>query len=832
MKSKKTVLLIDDDNSREKLCELLIKEYFVLKAEERENALAIIKNKYKEISAILLEPDTSGIEGYSFIKYLKENSIFANIPIIIVTRQSKEKYEALALEYGAMDFLVKPYKSEVILYRLANIIRFRETTSLIRANKKDKLTKLYNKEIFYTKVNEVLDQKNENAFDMICIDIEGFKLINDIYGEKEGDKLLCYIADIIKKAIQPIQGICCRMTADVFMVFIPRQKEYKKTMVAHANKYLNHYPLNMKIVLKFGIYQIDNVKLSARAICDRAKLAIKSIKGKYETYLAYYDDTIRNNLIEEQQITNDMKKALAEGQFHVYYQPKFDLETEMIVGAEALVRWIHPIKGFLSPDKFIELFERNGFITNLDLFVWETVCKKIRSWIDDGITPVPVSVNISRVDIYAQGIAERIKKISEYYDVDPMFLRIEITETAYTQNPSQLIEVVKCLKNLGFAIEMDDFGTGYSSLNMINEVPVDTLKMDMHFLDKKQPSKNSSNILNFIVNLAKWLGLTIVAEGIETKEQVELLKSISCDFGQGYYFSRPLPQEKFEEILLNYVNTPDRNQDEPYFSLIQEWDIWNTNSEFNKMFNQYIGALGVFEYIDGKLHLIRVNSEFYRLRDIITHHKGANILELIDNRDEKNFRMELEKAIAVNGQFIVEARWKNYFNSEDTSWYRSRGKVITKNKGRVVLLGAVEDISYQKKVCNQLVLEVLFWKHLYKTIPCWYALISDDKDKMFLDASDSFIYALGFLSRKDFLNRNRYLGEFITESWKKKVMSCFNKDSDNREMDYELLNKKGNHFWVHMIIDISQRNNEKVYQTIFMDITKFKERELEMPQIF
>ncbi len=276
-------------------------------------------------------------------------------------------------------------------------------------------------------------------------------------------------------------------------------------------------------------------------------MACNSVKGIYDVNYAFYDDRFMENLRAEQVIIDNMKLALTDRQFIVYYQPKYDLSIEKPAGAEALVRWIHPELGFMPPNDFIPLFERNGFITDLDIYVWDTACKDMSDWIKAGHQPIPISVNVSRADIYNPNLTTILLDLIQKYDLDPQYLHLEITETAYTENSTQLIHVVNQLKSLGFIIEMDDFGSGYSSLNMLAEISIDILKLDRGFIQNEMTNEKSKGILNFVVGLAKWLKLPIVAEGVETKEQIQSLKVLGCEYVQGYYYAKPMPKEDFEK---------------------------------------------------------------------------------------------------------------------------------------------------------------------------------------------------------------------------------------------------------------------------------------------
>ena len=244
-----------------------------------------------------------------------------------------------------------------------------------------------------------------------------------------------------------------------------------------------------------------------------------------------------------------MEAAIKEKQFRIFFQPKYDLNTEQIVGAEALVRWNHPVQGFLLPNNFIPVYEKNGFITDVDTYVWERTCEVIAQWKDMGLKRVPVSVNVSRKDIYNTDLPKTLGRILDKYKLEPQDLHLEITETAYTEDSLQLIEGVLKLKERGFVIEMDDFGSGYSSLNMITELPIDILKLDMRFIQAKQKPQSTVDMIKFVIDLAKKLDFEVIAEGVETKEQAQMLRNLGCDYAQGYYYSKPVPCEDVAQML-------------------------------------------------------------------------------------------------------------------------------------------------------------------------------------------------------------------------------------------------------------------------------------------
>ncbi|UDN61338.1 EAL domain-containing protein [Clostridioides sp. ES-W-0016-02] len=561
----KNILIVDDNKvNRQILNKILSSQYNIIEAENGEVALSILHQNHENISVVLLDIIMPVLNGYELLKRMHEDIFLSKIPTIVTSGQNSEDAEIKALSLGANDYIIKPYKPEIIKHRVSNTIYLRETSAFINLVQNDSLTSTFSKEYFYMCVAETLQSNPQKQYDLICLDIERFKLVNDMYGIKVGDDLLKHVGKTLISIVNEY-GICGRIAADEFICLVPHCEEYQNEYFKNITEMINGFSDTIKInlILRYGIYCIEDRSTPINIMCDRANLAKESIKGKYDTYFAYYDDNIRQKLLDEQMIVSDMKNALIENQFKVYFQPKYDLKTQEIVGAEALVRWIHPTKGFMLPSNFIPIFEKNGFITDLDIYVWDQCCQKIRAWIDMGYTSIPISINVSRADIYNPSIVEILISMIQKYKLSPKNLHLEITETAYTENPEQLIEVVLKLKKIGFIIEMDDFGTGYSSLNMLSELPIDVLKLDMRFIKREEKKNNDRSILSFIISLAKWMDLKVIAEGVETEVQVQLLKALNCEYAQGYYYSKPLPQEQFEQHLLkSHIQVVNKNKKE------------------------------------------------------------------------------------------------------------------------------------------------------------------------------------------------------------------------------------------------------------------------------
>lgn len=549
--SKRLILVVDDSKiNRTLLTRILANNYRVHGVENGAQALEYLEEYCAEISAILLDINMPVLNGYDFLQKRHEIFQFCNIPVIVQTTHSGVDAEIACLEMGATDFLTKPYSPKVILRRLENIITLRENENFISTIQHDSVTGLLNKEGFYIKAQNFLDEKKDRQFVLLCVDTVNFKVINQFYGYQNGDKVLNFIADILRDLFKE-DCLLARFSGDRFQALVPKEKYNEPYIEKRISALKKNSPIAMEMSIQFGVYYIKDRKSSIAAMCDWSKMALEPIKGRYKQYYSTFTDDMLNLLNKEQLIVSEMEEAVSSKQFIVYYQPKWDIHSEKMIGGEALVRWIHPKHGFMSPGDFIPIFEKNGFITKLDMYVWEEVCRQLREWIDEGLNVVPLSVNVSRNDIYSGRLVENLNNLVNKYNLSSDMIHLEITETSYAKNQSQLADTTRNLSANGFIIEMDDFGSGYSSLNMLSEVPVDILKLDLLFLNKRTAdSKNNKSIMKLIVNIANEMDLDLIAEGVETEKDVNNLKEIGCQKAQGYFYAKPMKACEFKKLLV------------------------------------------------------------------------------------------------------------------------------------------------------------------------------------------------------------------------------------------------------------------------------------------
>ena len=415
----------------------------------------------------------------------------------------------------------------------------------------DSLTGIYNKNRFYKAAHEMLTANPDTGFIMVRFDVDRFHLINAFYGRKEGDRLLIYIAGQLSALAHDFPpAVYGRIDGDLFAFCIPVTDTREiAAVIQRLTASIKSFSTTFDIVPTYGICPVENHGEDIDRLLDKASLAAKQVKDDYVLCYRLYTPDLSKTVTWEQEITNTMNQALATRQFIMYLQPQYALKTGKLSGAEALIRWADPAHGFIQPNEFIPLFERNGFIIKLDYFIWEQACMLLRRWLDAGIHPVPVSVNISRAEIFNPHLISMICNLTKKYQIPPKLLHLEITESAYTDKPQAMQKVIQDFQKEGFFVLMDDFGSGYSSLNILKELPVDALKVDMEFLSDSQNNKRGEIILRSVIQLAKDLEIPAIAEGVETRKQAGFLQSIGCDYAQGFYYSPAIPSSEFERLL-------------------------------------------------------------------------------------------------------------------------------------------------------------------------------------------------------------------------------------------------------------------------------------------
>lgn len=567
--------------------------------------------------------------------------------------------------------------------------------------KTDTVTGLLYSRAFYDEAQKFLqNSKDVKEFCLVALDVEHFKLFNEWYGRDAGDKFLADIAQRLKDTCAARGGIAGYLGDDDFAIILPNRRDVLESLEEEIIGRVREYEDSAGFMPAFGVYFIVNNDMPVSAMHDRARIALSKIKGNYGTRMNYYEHGMMLKIEEEHLLLKEVPRALFGHEFVFYLQPKCNMSSGKIIGAEALVRWKKPDGSLVPPSEFIPVLEKNGFITNLDKYIWEEVCHFLRSLMDRGIRPVPISINVSRIDIYSMNVPNFIGNLLRSYRLDPKLLEIEITESAYTEEMDTINNVVDSLRKRGMSVHMDDFGSGYSSLNMLNDVNIDVLKLDMKFLSISENLLGKGvGILEAVVNMARMMGTKVIVEGVETREQVEFLLGMGCEYAQGYFFFKPVTVEEFEELLFR-----DRQQFD--YSGIQLKknnqlhikELMNENLFSETIVNNILGAIAFVECYGDVVEIIRTNDTYDR---VIMSKGGSDErrrfpLKYVYPDDRETFLRIFHDAYqnpleGASGEF-------RYIKQDDRIvWYRIKAFFLREQDGRKMFYGSITDLVSEKQ---------------------------------------------------------------------------------------------------------------------------------------
>lgn len=551
---RRHVLIVEDEDVNQMILgKILENDYDLLYAADGLEALEQIRAHLDDMAMVLLDLQMPNMDGREVLQIMSEDEEIKDVPVIVLTAEQSAEVECL--ELGAIDFISKPYPSpEIIRARVDRCIELSEDRSIIESTERDSLTKLYNFDYFMNYVKLYDQHYWDMAMDAIVVDINEFHLINERFGKQYGDTVLRRVGERIRKIARKVGGIGCRHGADTFMIYCPHIEDYEEVLKTASEELGGNDGFANRVRLRMGVYSLVDKKQDIDRRFEHARAASNNVRGNLLQPIGIYDDAMHEQELYKARLLEEFRSALENEEFKVYFQPKFDIRPDqpLLASAEALVRWIHPELGIISPGDFIPMLEENGLIMELDKYVWRRTAARIRDWKDRLGYFVPVSVNVSRVDMMVPNMKGILKGIIDEYGHSANDIILEITESSYMGDSDHIITAVKELRGMGmgFRIEMDDFGTGYSSLGMLTKLPLDALKLDMSFVRNAFGETKDLRIIELIIDIAEYLDVPVVAEGVETEEQYLTLREMGCDLVQGYYFSKPLPPEEFDQLIV------------------------------------------------------------------------------------------------------------------------------------------------------------------------------------------------------------------------------------------------------------------------------------------
>lgn len=539
------------------------------------------------------------------------------------------------------------------------IHRLQERILLLEQN--DRLTGLMHNTVYLNKIDALLTENSDLEFSLIYFSIKNLKLMNIQHGTHYGDRFLCHIASYLRLPQEKdVPLLVSRVYADAFSAFVPRSEE--KSMTTQIFLAYSDFSRTM-IPPSIGIRHVKGTETAAHSLLNQAYMAASSLYDTDDRHVVVYGDSMYNNFVLEQIILSDFKTALEHHDFQLYFQPKYNIASGRIIGAEALVRWEHPTAGFISPGKFIPILEQYNLIQELDCYIWESLCCRLHEWNEKGYPPIPVSVNASRISIGSLDVAVILKNLVKKYGLSPSQLEVEITESVYAEHPDSIKNTIDKLHQAGFIVLMDDFGSGYSSLSFLADTNVDVIKLDMRFLNCDTPKSNY--ILSTVIRISYWLNLRIIAEGVENRKQADTLLKIGCFYAQGFLFCKPIPSREYEKLLPgNFVDITDTGAQKGSFNgLVSTLDLFSQNMINEQVTELLLGAAVIFSLNGSSLNILNVNEAFCTLfKSGHVPCPGDDLLSILELRNPDVFLAACHhtaKQGASNGRTIYLQSGKN-----------------------------------------------------------------------------------------------------------------------------------------------------------------------------
>ncbi len=770
--------------------------------------------------------DASGAilaENKKLLKWRNAGLVFLSfflIGYIVAASRPTSLILAMVLFFGSIYVFV----SLALMMEFVSAQHNMMNEAVIDASETEVKTGMYSLNGFSRHAQEYILANPQKAYMIIQWDLDGFKVFNDINGYQNGDTILFGIGHSSPERVK--NGIVFgHLNSDHFVMLAEQAEGAADQIYNDIEAMLRELNGGEDLRFHMGICTVDDPEESIASLCDHALIALRTVKGQYQERYAWYTENMRNLIVEESRLAAEMESALSSGQFQVWYQPQVNYKTGKICGAEALVRWIHPEDGIIPPIRFIPLFERNGFITKLDHYIWDQVCAFQRGWIDSGHKAYPVSINISRRDIYTDDLIQAITSLTQKYDLAPELLHLEITESVYMASPEKMNKIVDVLQEKGFHVEIDDFGSGYSSLNTLKDMKVSTLKLDMKFLQQSENSDRSGRIISAMIRMADWLDVGTIAEGVETKEQADFLKSMGCYHLQGYYFFKPMKEEDYRRVL----SDPDAAQADEKVSrkyLEDSMDFMDSSLQSTLVFNSFTGNAMIADYHNGILEMLRINDRLMkRLQELQEDQEGfrRNMLEHLEADQQVILKRAMDKAIAENKENTCVICFHSNGSTRTRIWLNVRMRVISSRGQSAVLYFSLEDITDHWKM-EELEKDL---EKIFRNVPAGIVTFElDHNGEIGFRYISDFAFELFHLNPDDYRSsESRITPDF---GFNRKMIDELLTDVNNDIHSVEKLVKRssdGTNFYLQTTMILKEEEERKMVYAMLADVTDRYDRE-------
>ena len=685
---------------------------------------------------------------------------------------------------------------------------------------RDATTGLLTGREFFNKAEEIIKKNNKTQWCLLSLDIEHFKFFDEWFGREKGDLLLAKIGAELNSSVDEFGGVAGYFGSDDFTILMPYDKSKIQKIYVRVHKHITEVGMTAGFLPAIGVAVVEKDMVLVDAF-DRATIAASKAKNDLKTRIVEYDYEMQFLAEKEYHLLTDFMRALNNNEITFYLQPQCRVSTGAIVGAEALARWIKSDGKIVPPNDFIPILEKYGFVTDLDKYLWDSVCKNIKEWIDQGHKAVPISLNVSRIDIYNLDIAQYFHNLCAKYDLPHSYLKIEITESAYAEISDTIDELVNKLRNDGFLVLMDDFGSGYSSLNMLSNLKLDAIKLDGKFLEIENGDlKRGVHILESVVNMAKTIGLPIIVEGVETQKQSDFLEEMGCRYVQGYYFYKPMPQEEFRSLMLDEKNIDSRGFVAKLNEQFRLREFLDKNLYSDSMLNNIIGSVAIYSW-DKKEHvdIVRFNQQFYEAVGVVDFaDRLISIERFVPDEDKPKLFGALKDAMdnRLSGAEAV-VRFSRYDGR--MMFFRIHFYYLGKKEGRERFYGSAIDETelYNLKETKNLISEfskdnLIF---VYRVVDKWrYTVISHGL---------ADIVGLAPQELEEELNTGRFAQRVVNQRDLKQFMKETNENAEKKKdfaKEFVILDKNHNKVKIRLTftcVSDSANNVEYIMKTEKLD---------------